>query len=85
MKIIVSIQKPKPHTREEQEWRDIIGETKSLEQDGAEVVMLNDGSWQIESENALPVLACVLHAAEACNFPYRVLFADSGVEWKRSF
>lgn len=85
MKIIVSIQKPARNTREEREWRGILSETNALLQDDGGAEMLNEGTWQIESESGLPVLACILHSAEAENIPYRVLFADSETEWRRSF
>lgn len=85
MKLIVSIQRPKKNTKEEREWFGIVKETNALLQDGVAVVMLNEGTWQIENESGLPVLASVLHDAEAEGLSYRILFADSGVEWKRSF
>lgn len=85
MKIIISIEKPTQSRKKEYEWRDILGETNALLKDGIEAVKLGEGSWQIESENGLPVFAYALHAAEAENLSYRVLFVESGTEWNRSF
>ena len=85
MKIIVSIQKPKKHTKAEKEWFGIVKETNDLLKNGVAAVMLNEGTWQIENESGLPVLGSVLHDAEAEGLSYRILFVDSGVEWKRSF
>lgn len=85
MKIIVSIQRPKKNTKEEREWSAVVRETNALLKDDVGAVMLNEGTWQIESESGLPLLGSVLHDAEAENLSYRILFADSETEWKRSF
>ena len=85
MKIIVSIQKPIGNRSQEAEWRAILSEINSLIQDGAKADTLNEGVWQILSEDGLPVLGYVLREAEAQNLSHRVVFVESGDEWKRSF
>jgi len=85
MKIVVSILQPEKRTKEHNEWNSIVKETNDLLANVEDTALLNDGTWQIDSEKGLPVLSYILHSAEAEKIPYRVLFVDSGDEWKRSF
>jgi hypothetical protein len=85
MKIIISVPKPAKHSKAERELRSIASEINNLLKSGVAASMISEGSWQIDGESGLPVLASLMHALEAENVSYRILFVESGTEWKHSF